>query len=57
MILLQSAYKISQVKIKRRIIPVNPTFEERYLQPPIWKPPDFCVNRIVVTGGPRYDLR
>jgi hypothetical protein len=24
MILLESAYKISQVKIKRRIIPVNP---------------------------------
>lgn len=26
MILLLSAYKISQMKIKRRIIPVNPTF-------------------------------
>jgi len=28
MILLLSAYKISHVKIKRRIIPVNPTFED-----------------------------
>jgi len=32
MILLQSAYKMSQVKIKRRIIPVNPTLPELRLQ-------------------------